>query len=125
MFYNIEQTLEYLPYISFGILVVTLLFLESRNIKEQLRDRPEAESERGNFIPPHGDGYEYYVSANTIVYVLNKAKKRFRVYLIQGNQPHVRLKHDSHGTYFTVRAENTGTVEKIIDRTFKEGAAYV
>lgn len=125
MIYHIEQTLEYLRYMSWGILLITLLFLEIKNFKEQLTDDPSADSGRSGFIPPHGNGWEYYVSSSTIVYILKKAKNRFRVYLIQGEKPFTHLKHDHYGVYFTVRAEEAGTAEKIVDQLFREGLTNV
>lgn len=121
MFYNIERTLDFLPCISWGILALTLVFLEVKNLKEMLIDRPQANPGRGGFIPPSGEGYEYYVSRSTIVYILQRAKNRFRIYLIQGESPNARMKRDKHGTYFTVRCEDTSTAEKIVDNAFSTG----
>lgn len=118
MFYSIERTLEFLPNTASIILILVLLFLETKNLKEQLTDRSVADPGRGGFVPPSGEGYEYYISNSTIVYIFQRAKNRFRVYLIQGNSPDVRIKHDKHGNYFTVRCEDTSTVEKIIDQAF-------
>lgn len=118
MYYSIERTLEFFPYACFVILGVMLLLFEIKNLKEMLIDRPRADPGRGGFIPPSGDGYEYYVSKSTIVYILQKAKNRFRVYLIQGGTPNAQMKHDKHGHYFTVRCEDTSTAEKIIDNAF-------
>lgn len=118
MFYSIERTLEILPNISCAILIVVFMFLEIKNWKEQLKDGPVAEPGRGNFIPPKGDGYEYYVSNSTIVYILRTAKNRFRVYLIQGNFPAVGMKQDKYGRYFNIRSKDTSVAERIIDNTF-------
>ena len=118
MYYNIERTLEFFPYVCITILVAMLVIFEIKNLKEMLIDRPRSDPGRGGFIPPSGDGYEYYVSSATIVYILQKAKNRFRVYLIQGNTPNAHMRHDKHGKYFTVRCEDTGTAEKIIDNAF-------
>ena len=123
MYYDIERTLEIFPYVSWGILAVTLLILEIKNFQEMLIDSPGSDSGRGGFIPPSGDGYMYYVSSSTIVYILQKAKNRFRVYLIQGNTPNAHIKHDKHGKYFIVRCEDTGTAEKIVDNAFCTVAA--
>jgi hypothetical protein len=119
MFYNISRTLEVLPYIDYIILGFTLLILEIKNFKEMVGDNPIADAGREGFIPPNGDGHEYFVSKNTIVYILNKAKRRYRVYLIQGEQPNVCLKHDRYGNYFNLRCENVGIAEKIIDNAFR------
>ena len=108
MFYNIERTLEFLPYVAWWILALTLVIFEVKNFKDMVIDRPKADPGRGGFIPPSGEGYEYDVSRSTIVYILQKAKNCFRVYLIQGDSPTVRVKHDKHGLYFTVRCEVNG-----------------
>ena len=119
MYYNIERTIEFLPYISWGILVIIFIFLEIRNKKEILTLKPEAEASRGGFIPPSGNGYEYYVSSSMIVFIIQKAKNRFRVYFIQGDiSSNLPVKHDKYGKYVTISASDTGTVEKIIDNTF-------
>lgn len=123
MFYNIEQTLKFLPCLSWGILALTLVLLEVKNAREMLIDRPVADPGRGGFIPPSGDGYEYYVSRSTIVYIIQKAKNRFRIYLIQGDGPNTRMKRDKHGVYFTVRCEDTSTAEKIVDNAFSKDVA--
>lgn len=118
MYYSIERTLEFFPYVCFVILGVTLLLFEIKNAKEMLVDKPRSDPGRGGFIPPSGEGYEYYVSNSTIVYIIQKAKNRFRIYLIQGNVPKVHMKHDKHGQYFTIHCEDSGTAEKIIDNAF-------
>lgn len=118
MYYSIERTLEIFPYVCFFLLGVTLLFLEIKNIKEMVADRLDPNPGRGGFIPPSEEGYEYYVSNTTIVYILQKAKNRFRVYMILGDSPGVHMRHDKYGKYFTVHCKDTGTAEKIIDKTF-------
>lgn len=121
MFYNIERTLQILPGVCWAVLGIVLLFLEIKNFKEMVKDSPEAG--RGGFIPPSGDGYEYFVDSTRIVYVFQRAKNKFRIYLIQGDAPNVSMKHDKHGQYFTVRSESTATAEKIIDNTFHNRVA--
>ena len=96
-------------------------FEKGKNFKEMVKDSPEAG--RGGFIPPSGDGYEYFVDSTRIVYVFQRAKNKFRIYLIQGDAPNVSMKHDKHGQYFTVRSESTATAEKIIDNTFHNRVA--
>ena len=49
MFYHIERTLEFLPGVACTILVLVFLFLEVKNVKEQLRDKPVPEPGRGSF----------------------------------------------------------------------------
>ena len=55
--------------------------------------------------------------------LFQRAKNKFRIYLIQGDAPNVSMKHDKHGQYFTVRSESTATAEKIIDNTFHNRVA--
>lgn len=96
-------------------------FWKSKILKKWLKTAQEAG--RGGFIPPSGDGYEYFVDSTRIVYVFQRAKNKFRIYLIQGDAPNVSMKHDKHGQYFTVRSESTATAEKIIDNTFHNRVA--
>ena len=93
MFYNIERTLQILPGMCWAVLGIVLLFLEIKNFKEMVVDKPEVG--RDGFIPPSGDGYEYFVDSTRIVYVFQRAKNKFRIYLIQGDAPNVSMKHDS------------------------------
>lgn len=116
--YDISKTLEILPYLSWGLLAVVLAVLEFKNFREQLSDGPTAEPGRGGFIPPPGDGYEYYVSASTIVYILKKYGA-YRVYVVQGDNPNAKLKHDRYGTFFCARGADTGTIEKIVDAAYR------
>lgn len=118
MFYNISRTLEIMPYLSYIILFIVWLCIETKCYKEQLSDDPQPEPGRENFILPPGDGYEYYVSANSIVYILRKAKRRFRIYVIYGESPGVRMKKDKYGRYFNVRCQDAGSAERIIDKAF-------
>lgn len=92
MFYNISRTLEIMPYISWSVLLIVWLFIENKCYKEQLSDEPQTEPGRENFILPPGAGYEYYVSSNSIVYILRKARKCFRIYIVQGDNPGVKIK---------------------------------
>lgn len=116
MTYDITQTLVFLPYVAWAALALTFIFLEVRAFRETLADGPVPEAGRGSFIPPRGEGYEYYVSASTMVYILKKNNSTHRVYLISGEAPAAKLKQDRYGTYFTVRAANAATVENIVDR---------
>lgn len=118
MFYNISRTLEVMPYISWSVLFIVWLFIEIKCYKEQLSDEPQAEPGRENFILPPGDGYEYYVSSNCIVYILRKARNRFRVYVVQGEMPGVKIKKDQYGMYFNARCQDTGSAERIVDKAF-------
>ena len=118
MFYNISRTLEVKPYISWSVLFIVWLFIEIKCYKEQLSDEPQAEPGRENFILPPGDGYEYYVSSNCIVYILRKARNRFRVYVVQGEMPGVKIKKDQYGMYFNARCQDTGSAERIVDKAF-------
>jgi hypothetical protein len=115
MFYNISKTLEILPYLSYIILVTTWIILEIKHFTEQLTDGPMAEPGRGNFVPPPGEGYEYYVNSNSICYILSKAKYRYKIYVIRGEAPAAKLKKDKYGVYFNARCQDAGAAEKIVD----------
>ena len=116
--YDISKTLEILPYLSCGLLAVVFAVLEIKSLRERISDDPTAEPGRGGFIPPPGDGYEYYVSASTIVYILKKYGA-YRVYVVQGDNPNAELKHDRYGTFFSAHGANTGTIEKIVDAAYR------
>lgn len=118
MFYNISKTLEILPYVAYGLLGTIWIILEVKNFREQLRETPAAEPGRGDFILPPGEGYEYYVNSNNICYILQKARKQFKIYVIQGEHPAVKLKQDRYGTYFNARCQNAGAAEKIVDAAY-------
>lgn len=65
-----------------------------------------------------GEGYEYYVNANSICYILQKAKNRFKIYIIQGDRPAAKLKQDKYGTYFNASCQDAAAAEKIVDVAF-------
>lgn len=115
MFYNISKTLEILPYMAYGLLGIIWIFLEIKNYRGHVTEGPVAEPGREGFIPPPGEGYEYYVSSNNICYILQKAKNRFKVYVVRGENPSVNLKRDKYGTYFNARCQDAGAAEKIVD----------
>ena len=119
MYYSMEQTLTVLPYLCWGILGVTLLFLEIRFYASQVKLGKDPEPGRGGFIQPPGDGYEYYATKGVIVYILKKGD-HYRVYLETSSPPSgVALRRDRYGTYFLVRAKNTAEAERIVDQSFK------
>lgn len=117
----IARSMAFLPYVSVAALVIALILLEVKAWKETAAEEPEPEPGRNGFVvPPGGEGYEYYVNANNIVFILQKAKKRFRVYLMVADAtPHVTLKHDKYGRYFNCRAADSGEVERIVDAAFE------
>lgn len=118
MFYDISRTLEALPYLSFIVLAAVLVLLEVRDYRERLTEQPEPEPGRSGFVPPPGDGYEYFVTSGKICYILRKSKRICRVYVVQGQNPGINLKHDRYGQYFTVQAHDPATAEKIVDAVF-------
>ena len=118
MYYNISRTLEFLPYVCWFILVACLILFEVKNFKSMLADRPVPDNARDGFIPPHGDGYEYYAGGN-ILYIVRKGPNRFRVYLVTGDGPNVKYKTDQYGRFFSVSAGDYATVEKIIENALK------
>lgn len=115
MFYNISRTLEILPYIAYSLLGIIWIILEIKNFREHVTESPVVEPGRNGFIPPPGEGYEYYVSSNNICYILQKAKNRFKIYVVCGDSPAAKLKRDKYGTYFNARCRNAGAAEKIVD----------
>ena len=118
MYYNISRTLEVLPYVSWFILGASLIFFEVRNFKSMLSDRAVPDSSRGGFVPPPGDGYEYYAGGN-ILYIVRKGPNRFRVYIVTGEGPSAPLKTDRYGRFFSVSAGDNATVEKIIENAYR------
>lgn len=118
MYYNISRTLEFLPYVSWLVLAVCLILFEVRNFKSMLVDKTVSDGARGGFIPPSGDGYEYYVGGS-ILYIIRKGPNRFRVYVVTGEGPNVHYKTDRYGRFFSVSASDNATVEKIIENAYK------
>lgn len=119
MFYSMDRILAILPCLGLVLLGVTLAALELRESRATLTDR-SADGD-GPFIPPNGDGYEYYVSRSVLVYILRRGAALYRVYLLQGSPPRVRLRQDRYGRYFSVRCRDAGTAERIVDAAFREG----
>lgn len=118
MFYHISRTLEILPYIAYALLGIVWITMEIKNYCDTHRE-PEGDTPwREGFIPPPGEGYEYYVNANSLCYILHKAKNRFKIYIIQGEQPAAKLKRDKYGTYFNASCQNAAAAEKIVDVAF-------
>ena len=118
MSYHITKALEIMPYVSIGLLALVLVIFEVKAFREPHGDSPVGDPARGGFLPPPGDGYEYFVSAGVIVYILRKASNRFRVYLVQdarGDANGVSFKRDRYGQYISLRCENAATAEKIAD----------
>lgn len=115
LFYNISKTLEILPYMAYGLLGIIWIILEIKNFREQITEEPIAEPGREGFIPPPDEGYEYYINSNNICYILQKAKNRFKVYVVRGESPAVKLKRDRYGMYFNARCQDAGAAEKIVD----------
>lgn len=89
--------------------------MEIKNYCEYITESSEVEPRRNGFIPPPGEGYEYYVNSNDICYILKKTKNRFKIYVVRGNIPVAKLKRDKYGTYFNVRCRDAGAAEKIVD----------
>lgn len=118
MYYSISQTVDIMPYVSCIVLLILLLVLEIINRKENLVDKPFTEPGRGGFLPPPGEGYEYYISADTIVYILHKSKRQYRIYLVKGNAPNAAIKHDRYGRYFKVLCDDFAAAERIIEKAF-------
>ena len=124
MYYSISRTLELMPWLAGIVLGLTWAFLEIRNFLEQVADGPDIEPGRNGFVrPPGEDGYEFFVTDYTIVYVLRKSARQYRIYLVQGDVPWgVKIKHDRYGSYFKVRSKDSDLVEKIVADTFRKGS---
>lgn len=118
MFYHISRTLEILPYMAYTLLGIVWIITEIKNYRDTHREPLGDTPWREGFIPPLGEGYEYYVNANSLCYILHKAKNRFRIYIIQGDRPAAKLKHDKYGTYFTASCQDAAAAEKIVDIAF-------
>ena len=118
MFYSISRTLEVLPYLSWLVLGIGLILLEVKNFNGQVGDGPTPDPSRNGFIPPPGDGYEYYMKGS-ILYIVRKGAKRFRVYIAKGDAPDVKMKQDRYGRYFSVRSAECSIVEKIIEKAYR------
>lgn len=118
MFYHISRTLEFLPYMAYAILGLVWVFMEVKCFRELQREKPGETAWREGFIPPPGEGYEYYVNANSICYIQQKAKNRFKIYIVQGDRPAAKLKQDKYGTYFNASCQDAAAAEKIVDVAF-------
>ena len=107
--------MEVLPYISYALLGITLVCLEIRTFAET-RTSGSTDTDHG-FTPPPGDGYTYYCSSDTVVYIHRKARRCYRAYIVRSPH-HVMLKHDRYGRYHTVRCGDSATAEHVIDRIY-------
>lgn len=120
--YHIQNTLNIFPYISYVVISICWVFLEIKAIKDQVGEKEAADPGRGGFIPPNGkEGYEYFVSKSgppVLVYICKKTKDQYKVYVVQGNPPNVKMKHDRNGEYFNVHAQEGFAVEKIVDQVY-------
>ena len=121
--YSIEQALKIMPYVSIGLIVIILVFMEIKTFREAHADSPfDKDDESDGFtFPPGDDGYEYYPKRGVKVYLVKKASNRYRVYLMEGEADDadgIKFKRDRYGRYVTLRAGNAGTAEKITDRIF-------
>ena len=104
------NTLSMMPTVCSVVLLAVFLVLELR-----ARGTSRA-SDDGGFLPS-GNGYEYFVDADTIVY-LEKHGKSWRVYLVSGSAPSVPLHRGRRGTYFTICCGSGAEAESQIDRIF-------
>lgn len=120
MTYDINETLRILPQISWALLAFFLILSEIRVFREyrtvENTERPE--TGRDGFLPPPGNGYEHYINASTVVYILRKGFNQFRVYLVRGDTPNARLRQDKYGRYFKVRCPDEGRAERIAENLF-------
>ena len=117
--YNIEYTLSIMPYICITCLLTVLVVLEVRDALT--RHSTKSAPAIGGFIPPPGDGYEYFVSQNKILYIKKRTCSLYRVYLVRGNTENikVRVRSDKYGNYISIHGQNSAAVEEILDNLFQ------
>lgn len=106
---QIERTLSMMPTLCSVVLLAVFLVLE-------LRTRGSVSASDGGFMPS-GNGYEYFVDAQTVVY-LEQHGSSWRVYLVSGGAPFVPMKRDRRGCYFTLNCRSSAEAEAQIDRIF-------
>lgn len=117
--YHISETIKILPTVCWVLLGSLTLFMEVRIFAEQLTLQPQPVPGRDGFIQPPGQGYEYFVSAQNIVYLRQKSKRVYHVYVVKGEPPaSVSIKKDKFGRYFSLRANTTSEAESIIDQAY-------
>jgi hypothetical protein len=107
-----------MPYICWVTIGITAVVREGINISTQVREEPEAV--RGLFIPPSGEGYQYFVGNGKVVYVFMKSRGLYRCYIVEGETPRVFMRRDRHGRYFTLHCPNTATAERLIDQVYEQ-----
>lgn len=115
--YNIEYTLSIMPHICITCLLTVLVVLE---VREGLTRHPTKSAPAiGGFIPPPGDGYEYFVSQNEILYIQKRTHTLYRVYLVHGDIENMKLRSDKYGNYISIHGQNTAAVEQTLDNLFQ------
>lgn len=120
MQYDIYSALEVLPKIAWALLAAVLVLQEIRCFREYLTERAVERPDSGSngFTPPPGDGYQHYINASTVVYILPKGRNHYRIYLVQGDAPRAKLRTDRYGRYFKVSCPDEGRAEKIAENAF-------
>ena len=120
MNYDISTTLEYFPKAALVILAILLVFLEVRTFLEYRTEGNTSRPDPGHngFLPPPGDGYEHYIDSNTIIYLQERGRKDYRVYLVKGRDPNAKLRRDKYGRYFKIHASDPAVAERIAENAF-------
>lgn len=115
--YNIEYTLSIMPHICIACLLTFLVILEVRDglTRHSTKSAPAI----GGFSPPPGDGYEYFVSTNKILYIKKRTRTLYRVYLVRGDIKNMRIRSDKYGNYISIHGQNTAAVEQTLDNLFQ------
>ena len=120
MTYDITATLAFLPQTALVILTIALVFLEVRTYLEYRTEentlRPG--TAHTGFLPPRGKGYEHFIDCDTIVYLLEKGRKSYRVYLVKGRNPAAKVRKDKYGRYFKIHAADAAAAERIAENAF-------
>lgn len=117
--YNIEYILSILPQISLTCLLTVFIGLE---VKEALtRHSTKSTPAIGGFIPPPGEGYEYFVSPNEILYIQKRSRTLYRAYLVRGYPENIKFRFhsDKYGSYISIHGQNTAAVEQTLDNLFQ------
>ena len=111
--FNIERTLGMMPTLCIVIFLTVLAILEI----QELRALRSGGTSAGGFIP-HGQGYEYYIDAETTVYIL-ECGNCWKVYPVTGKKPSVPLRQDRYGSYFILNCGNAAEAETLVDRMYR------
>lgn len=117
--YNIEYTLSIMPHICITCILTVLVISEARDALT--RHSTKSAPAIGGFIPPPGEGYEYFVSPNEILYIQKRSRTLYRAYLVRGYPENIKFRFhsDKYGSYISIHGQNTAAVEQTLDNLFQ------